>query len=397
MQKKLLSLAIAGALAIPGAAMADLKNVDVYGKIHASWDFVDTESTNDDSDDNTGAFRNARLGFKGEEKISDTLKAEWQVETELNTADDTNQMKFRNTFVGIKGDKWGTVRFGKHDTPYKLATAKLDIFTDTIADYNNIIGAHIADPRALVDANNVGGNVASNFNERPGQVVAYITPNFNGFEAAIARASIQNDEGNTAGVSLENQEAWSAMAKYDNGSFFASLAYEVFEGGMHQAMGVPAADTTDGDLDAWKIGLGYQFSNPGKTRIGFVYEDIEQDTSSAVANDITFAKKASRDAYGVNFAHDFGANTIKLAYFKADDSDVSNSDDGADNWSIGLDHNFSKRTKIYGIYTRMDNDKNANYGLYGGQGAGKEDNGFYTSDQNGKDIDAFSVGIVHKF
>nr|VFK20635.1 MAG: Outer membrane protein (porin) [Candidatus Kentron sp. LFY] len=383
MQKKLLSLAIAGALAIPGAAMADLKNVDVYGKIHASWDFVDTESTDDDSDDNTGAFRNARLGFKGEEKISDTLKAEWQVETELNTsdADNQNKMGFRNTFVGIKGDKWGTVRFGKHDTPYKMATADLDIFSDTIADYNNIIGAHIV---------NGSGTIASNFNERPGQVVAYITPNFNGFEAAIARASIQKDEG----VGLEDQEAWSAMAKYDNGSFFASLAYEVFEGGMKGAIGAPVADTTDDDLDAWKIGLGYQFSNPGKTRIGFIYEDIEQDGKGTAADN---AKTASRDAFGVNFAHDFDNNTIKLAYFKADDSDVSNSDDGADSWSVGLDHNFSKRTKIYGIYTRMDNDKNANYGLYGGQGAGKSANGFYTSNANGKEIDALSVGIVHEF
>nr|VFK38270.1 MAG: Outer membrane protein (porin) [Candidatus Kentron sp. TC] len=398
MQKKLLSLAIASALALPGAAMADIKDVEIYGKFHASWDYVDNEATGDDADDNTGAFRNTRLGFKGEEKISADLKGIWQVETELDTGD--NEMQLRNTFVGLKGDKWGTFAFGKHDTPYKMATAKLDIFSDTIADYNNIIGAHIAPATNIPAVTNVhdgnvngtpgegsnAGTITSSFNKRASQAAMYITPDFSGFKAGIARVSFQNDETVAAN---DNKEAWSAMAMFDkkDNPFFASLAYELYKGGIQS----PPGNSTE-NLDAWKIGLGYKIGN---SKIGFIYEDIERDGTTAAD------KTASRDAFGVNFAHDFGQNTVKLSYFKADDSDASGSDDGADNWSIGLDHNFSKRTKIYGIFTRMDNDSNANYGLYNGQA--NAGGGFYTGGAkgadktSGRDINAVSFGIIHSF
>ncbi|MBT8419521.1 MAG: porin, partial [Gammaproteobacteria bacterium] len=199
MQKKLLSLAIAGALAIPGAAMADVQSksggdVTIYGKFHASWDYVDAGTSNsDDSDDNTAVFRNSRLGFKGSEDLGNGLKGIWQVETHLDTGDDG--VHLRNTYVGLQSDNFGKIFFGKHDTPYKTATAKLDIFSDTIADYNNIIGYH---------------DSGSNFNEREPQLVTYETPNFNGFKAQIARESYQYDEDNDATYD-EATSTWNAI------------------------------------------------------------------------------------------------------------------------------------------------------------------------------------------
>lgn len=383
MQKKLLSLAIAGALAVPGAAMADVtsngSNITVYGKFHASWDYVDTDiSTNDadDSDDNTAVFRNSRLGFKGSENLgSNGLKGIWQVETELDTVD--NQVQLRNTFVGLQGDQWGRIIFGKHDTPYKTATAKLDIFSDTIADYNNIIGAHIIDTAA---DDGTADATAMNFNEREPQLVMYTTPNFNGFSGQIARESYQEDEDDGGNKSDEELEAWSVMAMYDQGPFFASLAYEVFSGDLG---GSSTSTNDDEEIDAWKLGLGYTFGN---STIGFVYEDIEHDNDAY--------EFASRDAYWASFSHKFGANNrnvFKLAYGKADDSDVDDADDGADNWSVGIDHHFSKRTKVYAVYTDMDNDDEGYYNLYSTQ--------LNTSDYSvgrGQDSDAFSIGIVHK-
>nr|VFK26470.1 MAG: Outer membrane protein (porin) [Candidatus Kentron sp. MB]VFK74574.1 MAG: Outer membrane protein (porin) [Candidatus Kentron sp. MB] len=365
MQKKLLSLAIAGALALPGAAMADLKNVDVYGKFHASWDMVDNES---DFDDNTGAFRNARLGFKGSEKLNNSFKAIWQIETDLDTNSGQDKLGLRNTFIGLQGDKWGTFAFGKHDTPYKMATAKLDIFSDTIADYNNIIGVHVI--------NSATGATGADFNTRASQAVMYNTPNFGGFEGAIARISAPNDEAATK----DDQAAWSAMAKYDKGPLFASLAYELYRGGAHPTS---ATSTITNEVGAWKLGFGYEL---GESKASFVYEDIEQNGANNNAG--------SRSAFNINFAHDFGANTVKVAYARANDSDAVGSNDGADNWSLGLDHNFSKRTKIYGIYTRMGNDSGANYGLYGAQADGGT---YYTGASAGKDVSAFSFGIIHDF
>nr|VFJ50885.1 MAG: Outer membrane protein (porin) [Candidatus Kentron sp. DK] len=402
MQKKLITLAIAGALAIPGAAMADVTaksdaDINVYGKIHASWDYVNVANTgagSDSKDDNTGVFRNSRLGFKGAEDLGNGLKGIWQVETLLNTTSSTGNsgsVGLRNTFVGLEGDNWGKVFVGRHDTPYKMATAKLDIFSDTIADYNNIIGAHMmpgtsAGTSVVGTVSGIGtpviattaatnASVASNFNEREPQVVAYVTPNFNGFQAAIARESWQNNE--VAGS--EELEGWSLMGMYDQGPFFASLSYEDQSGGAN-------ASTAGADAEAWKVGAGYRFGN---STVGAVYEDIDHKSNSY--------KSASRGAFMLNAAHKFGANELKVAYGKAKDSDANNND-GADTWAIGIDHNFSKRTKVYAIYTQMNNDTNGNYGLYTGQNNGDADgDAFYESNAAGRDLDALSVGIIHSF
>jgi predicted porin len=398
MQKKLITLAIAGALAVPGAAMADVKSdsgsdITIYGKFHASWDYVNNDASVDKADDNTGVFRNSRLGFKGTEDLGSGMKGFWQVETDLKTGnsnDNAGNMELRNTFVGLGGDNWGKVILGKIDTPYKTATAKLDIFSDTIADYNNIIGSHlggtvIGSPPSSVTT----GNTQRTFNARPNQVVAYETPNFNGFKAQIARGSAQSADTNGS----KELQAWSAMGMYDQGPFFASLAYEVWSNGADSTTGasnvgvgltggtISGVTTGKERIDAWKAGLGYTF---GDSQVGFVYEDINHDDNTTVG------KTMSRNAFWLGASQKFGANVLKAAYGKAGDSDANNND-GANNWSIGVDHNFSKRTKAYAIYTQMNNDANANYALDSEDGA----NGYAST--NGKDVGAFSVGIVHSF
>lgn len=357
MQKKFIALAVAAAVAAPMAAAAD---VTIYGQMHASWDFVDTnDAANDDSDDVTGTFRASRLGFKGDEDLGDGLSAIWQVETQVQAA--SNSLALRNTFVGLKGG-WGQVRMGRHDTPYKIGTGSLDIFSDTAGDYNNIIGTRTSG--------------ATGFDERVPQTVAYITPSFNGFTAAIARVSTKLNEG----ANSDETEAWSGTAMYDNGPLFASLSYEQQSGA---AIGTGSGTTATDDVDAWKLGLGYKF---GSSKVGFVYEDISHGARNSAAE---------RNAWYINFAHEFGANTFKIAYGAAEDSDAVNSNDGADNWTIGLDHAFSKRTSVYALYTSMDNDRGGFYGVNAGNDVAS--GAVYAPGAAGKDVDVFSLGIVHKF
>jgi predicted porin len=436
MQKKLLSLAIASALAIPGAAMADVStssgaNITVYGQMHASWDYVDNDSHGDDNDDNTAVFRNSRLGFKGAEDLGSGLKGIWNIEARIDTG--ANDVRLRDTFVGLSSDRWGTIKMGRHNTPYKMATEKLDGFADTIADFNNIIGVHMT--RAKLDNNEDGdttdafdNNVAvMNFNERENQLLMYETPNFNGFSAAIARESFTVDEERMedAGVAAggtntyDDDDEWetlSFMAKYDQGPYFASFAYEEYSGSSRASNGTITNNhgaTDEEEVDAWKIGLGYTFGN---SKLAFVYEDIDVDDDDDIDNEIL-----AREAYWGMFSHRFGNNIVKLAYGRAEDSDTDtdeigdgskDDDDEADNWSIGVEHEFSKRTKVYAIYSHMDNDSDANYGLFQGQngawsqdgianGGGNPDGqggGFYrSSDDRGEDVSAFSVGIIHTF
>ncbi|MCP5136969.1 MAG: porin [Gammaproteobacteria bacterium] len=352
MNKKLLAIAISAAVMAPLAANAN-DNV-IYGKMHFSWDYVDTNNVGgvDASDDVTGVAKSSRIGFKGSEDLGDGMSAVWQVEGAVPNATFSN----RNTFVGLAGG-FGTVLMGRHDTPYKISTGSLDIFGDTIADYNSIIG----------QTNNAAGTANVNaFDLRVGQTVAYITPNLNGFTGAIARVSTKNPEAS----GNDEQAAWSLAGMYSNGPLFASLAYEKHSGAA------AGNSTTTQNEKAWKLGLGYSF---GDGKIGFIYEDISHEASNS---------RAERNAWLVNYAHTFGNNVFKIAYGVAGDSDVAGANDGADNLSLGLEHKFSKRTSIYGIYTAMDNDAGANYGFNTAAG--------YAA-VTGRNVDALSFGIVHTF
>lgn len=429
MEKKLLTMAIAAALAAP-AAMAD---VTVYGQMHYSYDYVDAV----ESEGATGVSRETRIGFKGAEDLGGGLKGVWQIESAVDNAND--KYKFRNTFVGLSGG-FGTVLAGRHDTPYKLATSNLDFFTDRAADYNNLIGT-ISVPTVTVRAGGSATNAADLVatpvgytvaDERAPQTIAYVTPNLSGFSAAFAYVDHYFTE--TTAVSTtnslytlvdgdENDTAYSGMLMYDNAGFFASAAYEYGEG--NNLIGVLAgsafltnlkttaatAGLSDGlvatnvsasrikidkpNSESYKFGLGYTF---GGTSIAAIYENIEVSADSATfyaANGAVITETSDlgdidRDAYYIAAQHVFGNNVIKGYYGNAGDiGDVD--DSGADLWAVGYDYKFSKRTTLYALYTQVANDDLGGYTANSGQGVGSA----YSNP--GDDVNVFSLGVIHKF
>ena len=60
-------------------------------------------------------------------------------------------------------------------------------------------------------------------------------------------------------------------------------------------------------------------------------------------------------------------------------SRVSGSD--ATQWTLGYNYNLSKRTKVYGYYTRVNNGDNANYNV----------------SNTGDDFSSIAVGVRHNF
>ncbi|MCA1978065.1 MAG: porin [Thiobacillus sp.] len=361
MKKSLIALAVAGAVSAP--AFAATSNVDIYGQLTLSYDYINTDTNVVGADKKLSRIssNSSRIGFKGSEDLGGGLAAIWQIENQLDMDNGTNNLTggtlgaggfstaMRNTFVGLKSNSFGTVLLGKHDTPYKLATGKLDIFADTLGDYNNIVG-------------NVNGS--NNFDLRPGNVAAYITPTFSGLHGAIAYVA-GNEVGNGT---APNQSAWSAMGMYDNGPLFASLAYE-----KHNNL-----NATGDDRDAWKAGVGYKF---GDAQLGLIYEDAETVLG---ANNVK-----SRKAWYLNGQYTMGAIVLKAAYGRAGDVKTQ-ADTSARTFDLGADYNLSKRTKMYAVYQKTNNDTNGTYGLGAGQGSA-------LTPGAGEDPSAFSIGVRHTF
>lgn len=312
MKKKLLALAMAAAL--PMGAQAD---VTIYGLAHLSIDFVDPDVGQSLTDVESRA---SRIGFKGSEDLGDGLKMVWQVESQVNMSDNkTDYLAGRNTFIGLAGG-FGTFLYGRHDTPVKISTGSMDIFADTIADYN------AAGMGAIIDI-------------RANDAIAYVSPAMGGFTfiGALVPDADYDATGDEVG-------AYSLAGMWSSGAFTVAGGYE-------------SLDDLVGGVDAahWRIGAGYN----GEV---FVVNGIYQD-----AGDFGY------DSFVINGGYKFGNNMLKAGYSNVDPDNASS----IDGWVIGLDHDFSKRSKMYVMYASSEGD------LQQTNATGEQD--------------GFSLGMIHKF
>lgn len=336
MQKKIIALAVAGILAAPVAAQA---GVEVYGQARLSAGLIsndDASVNKEDSKLNINSH-NSRLGFKGTEDLGNGLKALWQIERGIDfseksgTSTNGNDFTARNTFVGLAGG-FGTVLLGTHDTPYKMATGSLDVFVDTFADYN-----------AVVDADN---------DARSKNVLAYLSPDMSGFTVAAAFITdfaddnlVDTSTSTAIGGTTREQGAISLAGMYKNGPLDASLAYQNIS-----ETGDDMGGSTYEDLTAVKLGVGYAVA--AATKLGFVYENVDFGGNNNDQSNIYLSA-----------AHGLGNGlTVKAAFGQKDDVG-SNADTGATFFALGVNKALSDKTEVYALYTQIDNDKMADYGL----------------------------------
>jgi len=274
------------------------------------------------------------------------LKAIWQIESNLANGGSANAvgnaagLATRNTFVGLSGG-FGTVLMGRHDTPYKLGTSSLDIFGDTIGDYN----------QGRTDGVQV---IQNNHDHRSPQALAYISPTMSGFYIAAATVMSDGEAGSKFDNPGDNIDAISLTGVYSNGPLFLSLSYQ----------DVNAATVANAESKGLKLGAAYTF---GTTKLAFVWEDISSDVASAVPD---------RDSWLLNVTHTMGPIVLKAQYGSVDIGTANASGLTANTdqtqWALGGDYNLSKRTAAYVVYANGDNDV-------------------------GDDVSGWNLGIKHNF
>lgn len=352
MNKKLLALAVAAALPMSAAQAG----VTIYGKIHASIDYISPDSYRVPADVCTpmvGAdctvkvspddvwnveSRASRIGFKGSEDLGDGLKLIWKVESQVDVAGGGNTSgtywKARNAYIGLAGG-WGTFLYGRHDTPMKMSTGKLDLFSDELADYNKTAG--FTDVRA-------------------DDAIAYVSPSFGGLTLAGAVVPDGNYDG---GGDLAG--GYSVAAMWTIGGVYLAGAWEdIADLGDDNAL--PGVTSTN---ERWRLGVGWDIGN---FFIGGVWENEDLGGGDA-------------DKYQVSASYKFGNNKIKGMFADNDystDDDLSDLFDNGTSWAVGWDHNFSKRSKMYVQYADSDGTlMSSTAGNFG--------------------VSGFSFGMVHKF
>ena len=300
MNKKLMAVAVAGALTLPaGAAMAQTSTVQIYGLfnveyapyvknpdgvIPAPFPGAGTRGSRHTTDElNSGA---SRIGFRGQEKLGAGLTAWWQCETDVEFLDggtdnggevyDTNTQTTwcgRNSALGLRGG-WGNFYVGTWDSPAKRVTSATRMLAET---------GWLGVQRHLMTL------AGWPYSHRITKSLNYDSPNFGGFTFALTTTT-NNADRNQFDVGADTEaRIYSANVMYRGGPLVAGLGYSRYENNIQfvtppfpigavvgGATGTPPVPGTEDTV--WVFGINYTFGN---FKIGFVVSDLEAERATA--------------------------------------------------------------------------------------------------------------------
>jgi predicted porin len=278
------------------------------------------------------------LGFRGAEDLGDGLKAIWQLEGALSLDTGTGGFTSRDSRVGLAGP-WGTLFAGVWALPYTLATSSFDPFYPTTAGYMALMG----NGSAPSSDNTID---TSSFDRRQRNVIQFWTPTWSGVSARLAYA-FNEESGAAAGA-----KPWlvSGSASLDLGTWTATFAHEVHR--QYQ--------TASGSDAGTKLGVSY--SNAA-WRLAGVFEHLAYQTATG---------SLARDAAYVSATRKVTATTtVNAGYARAFDGRGTASgrvgfmgrgkDTGASQFTAGGDYALSRRTSLFGYFSRIDNRTAAAY------------------------------------
>jgi predicted porin len=387
MRKKLIAAAVAGALGVPGIALAQASTVSVYGRIYMEYGYIDQGNGTNGPRNNVDLLQatGSNIGFRGEEKLGGGISAWFQCES---TADFRGQSPqgfcSRNSAIGLKGS-FGSLFMGRWDTPFKRT-----VLTPMSVGGSRITGAFgnafllTGGATSTLDGSNRGL-----WFRRQANTVNYDSPVFGGFQVMAQYSTTNGATASTTGAANAKPRIWSVGAQYRSGPLYISGAYE-----RHNQFG----GATGGDDKAWHIGAAYTFA--GNVKVGAAYTQQQFQFTPAAES------KVKAWTAGVEWAF-AGPHAVLGRYTKADDVSgnatapvvgasavrpIPGPDTGAELWSIQYRYTFSKRTLAYFGYSRLDNDAKAQYALGGTFGTSAA-----TLPAPGNSSDNWGIVIDHRF
>jgi predicted porin len=420
--KKVMALAVAGALAAPAVAFAQASNVQIYGRANLGMDsYAATGSTAGSASDYKSRTRifdsSSRLGFRGTEDLGNGLSAIFQLETGVgfDTGSANGQSGVANSsggtwasrpsFAGLKGN-WGQLTFGRQDIYWGNG-----LISQSGANYVNTDVSF-----ATGSFGRIAGPVS-----RQSNTTQYTSPTFSGFNATASYSSGAQENSTTAvfypgttstgsagGPSTQNTDGkiWGLTARY-TGIVNAQWDYATNEANS----AVVSAPGSRPKLIGNKIGLGWPYA-PG-AQISVIYYQQQNNNMPATATFNAAGDNLKQTGWVINWEHMFGNIQALAMYGKlnkisgcastvAGPTAGSNGCDGTDakSYLIGAKYHLSKRTGVYVTYNATVNGSNQVADYNGGSYSAATSSVAGASlpfGSAGADPKIFAVGILHNF
>ena len=394
MQKKVIALAVAGALAAPAVAMAQ-STVQVYGNLYIEYAFTNQKQSAagtgltqiDRVDADILQTGGSAVGFKGEEKLGGGMSAWFQCES---TADPRGASQdgwcSRNSAVGLKGG-FGNFFVGNWDTPFKRTMVNVG-GRDT-----GVFGTAFlltGGSTTILD-----GATEGLFRRRQNNSINYDSPNFGGFQVMASTTSTNASTGVTTTSAQDKERLWSLGAQYAQGPIKIGAAYEQHDkfypgggdesgwhvggsytfgnftlGGQWVSMEADTAPGATAEVDTWHVGVEWKIAGPHALHFGYTKADDMEGTVGAVMGT---GATATRPAVGGPGA--LPGNTVRRST-------------SADMFQIRYLYSLSKRTTASVGYVALKNDDGASYDLGGLN---------YPAAAAGAKQSAVAVSVQHRF
>jgi len=416
MNKKVIALAVAGALAGPAAALAQTSTVQIGGNITLFYYQHDPNNAGTGQRSDILESSEPEMFVRGEEQLGGGLSAWFQCTSSLDAIATGAASAFglcgRNSGLGLKG-AWGNLFMGNWDMPQKLVFNRgrgwwggTNAFTGgsavllnggSASGAQNPIQTITASPiisattPTSVGAATVNSNAAGAFFRRQASSWNYHSPSWSGFSFQ-AGFSAQNDSSGRPETSPLDPRMWSLGGNYSNGPLYLGVGYERHSDynpgnvtistpgaavGGCSAAGIGTSCYSGGSDSNWTLVASYTFA--GVFNLRGLYSRSNYDVSNSTGG---------LDVKGWGVFADWaiqGPHTLRGQYVSVDDTSGSSAVNvgsykgpsgvgcgptsalscatgtGGKLWGLAYSYAFSKRTMGSIAYTKMDNDGNASF------------------------------------
>ncbi len=326
---------------------------------------------------------NSYIGFRGREDLGGGLRAVFQLEGVV-LVDNGAQAGFffnRNTFVGLDGG-FGSVKLGTMDTVFKE-------YGDTLGILGISSGTPVSSSNILRKVS-FGTSNAARFHERRANSVRYDSPEISGFQAAAQWATQENPT-----ATLGASKTLSLGVKYDQGPFYASLAYEVHDNFFGGSVNSPSAMRNNGAADlvtskdtAVQAAFEWRITKAHTVEFDVIKKQYKE---GAVVNGRF--QNYKNTAYMVAYEGRFDLWRVMAHYVKSEAGSCSRLNatcvttglEGTQA-TVGVAYYLSKRTFLYGAFSQITNGKAARFAA--------ADFGAPTP---GEDVRHVMAGVSHNF
>ena len=421
MNKKLIALAVAGALAAPVIASAQGTNVTIFGRVQQEYSGVDNGNgaTPYQGGLNDNA-RSSRWGLQIAEDLGRGLKAIARLEQGINTGSGTANTP-REQWVGLSSAQWGDVKFGRVQSPFKdfAGGMTIDPFAYTTLQANGAGGTMSGGANGMGSGANGFVNGAIRFDSVQTEGFSFagllMPGDANNFDPTI-NANNQGSvfgggSGNTGGKNGEFDGQ--AAAKYAGN--YMGYAYTVFGGysrdNANDTQKIAAVDAGRRTEEVWRVGGTVKYDNLA------VVGQYERVTNALGAASCTSAAALQAnplvagsgqcnsamnsggggDIWHVGTNYQWG-NTQLVAQGGRTNADAIGATQARNNnsFTVGAIHALSKRTSMFGGYQRVTMGNNAVNNLPdGGEGSDSitgAQAGYQTGNRN-----TWTIGMRHNF